>query len=110
MVYLQAQRWLTAVVFENLVHDLRVLLRLEFHRKAEPSAVILDSRTLRSTLEIGARAGYDGAKRKKGSKVHIAIDTPGHLLALHVTPAVLSDLAPAELRCMRGSEPFMPLS
>src|ERR1700675_3814594 len=33
------------------------------------------------------RAGCDGAKRKKGSKVHMAVDTLGHLLALHVTPA-----------------------
>lgn len=42
---------------------------------------------MQSTPESGARAGYDGAKRKKGSKVHIAVDTLGHLLALHVTPA-----------------------
>jgi transposase len=34
-----------------------------------------------------ARSGYDGAKRKKGSKLHIAVDTLGHLLALRVTPA-----------------------
>ena len=33
------------------------------------------------------RAGYDGAKRKKGTKVHVAVDTLGHLLALHLTPA-----------------------
>ena len=33
------------------------------------------------------RAGFDGAKRKNGSKVHMAVDTLGHLLALHVTPA-----------------------
>ena len=33
------------------------------------------------------RAGYDGAKRKKGSKLHLAVDTFGHPLALHVTPA-----------------------
>ena len=92
-VYQQAQRWLTAGVFENLVHDLRVLLRLEVGRKPEPSAVIIDSRTLRSTPESGARAGYDGAKRKKGSKVHIAVDTLGHLLALHVTPATDQDRA-----------------
>jgi len=37
--------------------------------------------------ESGARAGYDGYKRKKGSKVHIAVDTLGHLLALKVTAA-----------------------
>jgi len=54
---------------------------------AEPSATIFDSRTLQSTPESGDRAGYDGAKRKKGSKVHLAVDTLGHLLALHVTPA-----------------------
>jgi len=92
-VYQQAQRWLTAGVFESLVHDLRVLLRLEVRRKAEPSAVIIDSRTLRSTPQSGARSGYDGAKRKKGSKVHIAVDTLGHLLTLHVTPATDQDRA-----------------
>ena len=40
-----------------------------------------------SAPESGARAGYDGAKRRKGSKVHIAVDTLGHLLALTVTAA-----------------------
>jgi Transposase DDE domain len=52
---------------------------------------VIDSRTLQSTPESGARAGYDGAKRRKGSKVHIAVDTLGHLLALTVTPADQGD-------------------
>ena len=42
---------------------------------------------MHSTPESGSRGGYDGAKRKKGSKVHVAVETLGHLLALHVTPA-----------------------
>ena len=42
---------------------------------------------MQSTPESGAQAGYDGAKRRKGRKVHMAVDTLGHLLALHVTPA-----------------------
>lgn len=50
-------------------------------------AAVFDSRTLQSTPESGAHADYDGAKRRKGSKTHMAVDTPGHLLALHVTPA-----------------------
>src|SRR5205085_7118879 len=54
---------------------------------------IFDSRTLQSTPESGPRAGYDGAKRRKGSKVHMAVDTLGHLLALHVTPADEQDRA-----------------
>ena len=92
-VYQQTQRWLTASVFETIVQDLRRLLRVVEGRPAEPSAAILDSRTLQSTPESGARAGYDGAKRKQGSKVHMAVDTLGHLLALHVTAADVQDRA-----------------
>jgi len=87
VVYQQGQRWIKAGVFEAMVHDLRELLRLVAGRPPQPTAAILDSRTLQSTPESGQRAGYDGAKRKKGSKVHMAVDTLGHLLALHVTPA-----------------------
>ena len=92
-VYQQAQRWLAAGCFETLAHDLRAVLRLAAGRTEEPSAVIIDSRTLRSTPESGSRAGYDGAKRKRGSKLHLAVDTLGHLLALHVTPANTDDRA-----------------
>jgi transposase len=86
-VYQQAQRWIAAGVFEAMTQDLRRILRLLQGRPEEPSATIFDSRTLRSTPESGHRAGYDGAKRKKGSKVHLAVDTLGHLLSLHVTAA-----------------------
>ncbi len=90
-VYQQSQRWLAAGCFETLAQDLRALLRVAAGRKEEPSAAVIDSRTLRSTPESGQRAGYDGAKRKRGSKVHLAVDTLGHLLALHVTPADVGD-------------------
>ena len=62
---------------------------------ATPSRALrsVDSRTLRSTPESGGRASYDGAKRKKGAKLHLAVDTLGHLLALHVTPASVDDRA-----------------
>jgi transposase len=92
-VYQQAQRWLKAGVFEAIVADLRGVLRLAEGRHEQPSASILDSRTLQSSPESGQRAGYDGAKRRKGSKVHLAVDTLGHLLALHVTPANEQDRA-----------------
>ena len=58
----QAQRWLKAGVFEAMVNDLRAVLRLREGRHEQPSAVIFDSRTLQSSPESGARAGYDGAK------------------------------------------------
>jgi transposase len=86
-VYQQARRWVAAGVFEDIAHDLRVILRLVEGREAQPTGTVFDGRTLQSTPESGARAGYDGAKRKKGSKVHVAVDTLGHLLALKVTAA-----------------------
>jgi len=93
VVYDQTQHWLHAGVFAAIVADLRALLRLAAARPAAPSAAIFDSRTLQSSPESGARAGYDGAKRRKGSKVHLAVDTLGHLLALHVTAANEQDRA-----------------
>jgi transposase len=87
MVYQQARRWIAAGSFEAIVHDLRAVLRVAEGRNLEPSACIFDSRTIQSTPESGPRAGYDGYKRRKGSKVHMAVDTLGNLLALHVTPA-----------------------
>ena len=95
-VYQQTHRWVRAGCFETLVEDLRLLLRLAAERNAVPTAMILDSRTLQSTPESGGRAGYDGAKKRKGSKVHIAVDTLGHLLALKVTAANEQDRAQVE--------------
>ena len=86
-VYQQSQRWIRAGVFEDMVHDLRALLRLAKGEKEQPYASIFDGRTVQSTPESGERAGYDGYKRNKGSKIHMAVDTLGLLLALHVTPA-----------------------
>jgi transposase len=91
VVYQQSQRWLASGVFEAMTRDLRRILRVLEGRAEEPSAAVFDSRTLRSTPESGRRGGYDGAKRKKGSKVHMAVDTLGYLLSLHVTPADQQD-------------------
>jgi transposase len=81
VVYQQAQRWIKAKVFESLVHDLRAVLRIAEGRKEQPTAAIFDSRTMQSTVESGSRAGYDGAKRRKGNKVHLAVDWGGLTLA-----------------------------
>lgn len=93
VVYQQTQRWIEADCFTALVDDLRLLLREAQGRKRQPSAAIFDSRTLQSTPESGGRAGDDGAKRRKGSKVHAAVDTLGNLLSLLVTPANEQDRA-----------------
>jgi len=93
VVYQQTQRWLKAGVFEDLVRDLRMLMREIEGRPPQPRAAIMDSRTLQSTPESGSRAGYDGHKRRRGSKVHLAVDTLGQLLAVLVSPADEQDRA-----------------
>jgi transposase len=92
-VYQQARRWERAGAFAAMAQDLRRLLREIEERAPEPRAAVFDSRTLQSSPESGAGAGYDGAKRRKGRKVHLAVDTLGHLLALVVTPANEQDRA-----------------
>lgn len=90
-VYQQARRWLAAGCFEALVDDLCAVLRLTAGCKAGPTAAIMDNRMLRSTPDSGEREGHDGRKRKKGSRIHMAAETLGRLLALHVTPASVGD-------------------
>src|SRR5438105_101838 len=87
VVYQQTQRWMRAGCFTQIVDDLRVILREAVGRKADPTGAIFDARTLQSTPESGERAGYDGHKKKRGSKVHMAVDTLGNLLGIYVTPA-----------------------
>ena len=77
----QARRWMQAGRFEAMTHGLRELLRLLDERNHRPRAAIFDGRTLQSSPENG------GYKRKKGRKIHVAVNTLGSLLALLVTPA-----------------------
>ena len=107
--YQQTQRWIKAGVFEAMVHDLRCFIRMGEDRAPDPTAVICDARTLQSTPESGHRAGYDGHKRKKGSKLHMVVDTLGMLLTLKVTAAneqeraQVGDLA-AEVQALTSGE------
>ena len=93
-VYQQSQRWRKAGVCEAMVHDLREVLRGAQGRNAQPAAALGESRTLPSTPASGPRAGYEGAKRRRGSTVHLAGDTLGHLLAWHGTAAHAQDRSP----------------
>src|SRR5258708_2686936 len=86
------RRGLAAECLEAIVQDLRVLLRLAEVRSGQPTAAILNSRTVQSTAGSGAQAGYDGATRHKGAK-HAAAHTLGHLLTLVVTLADTQDRA-----------------
>ncbi|MCS7159252.1 MAG: transposase [Gemmatales bacterium] len=79
--------WMQASVSEPIAQDLRALVRLASERQAQPSAVIWTRRTGPATPKGRARAGYDGHKKKRGWKIHAAVDPRGHLLAVLATPA-----------------------
>jgi transposase len=103
-VYQQRTRWLDARVFESIVHDLNELQRVLLGRAAMPSVIVLDGRTLQSTPESGHRAGYDGAKKRKGSQAHMAVDTRGQLLSVVITPATEQERAPVGELCRQVQE------
>ena len=91
MVYQQTRRWLAAGCFEAIVHDLRAVA---VRRRPRPRA---DRRRPRQPHDaVHPRERRHGpattdTSGSKGSKVHAAVDTLGHLLALHVTPADVQD-------------------
>ena len=103
-VYQQTQRWIKAGCFEDIVDDLRGMLRVAVGKNPQPSAMILDGQTLQGTIESGHRAGYDGHKKKNGSKVHMAVDTLGLLLAVVVTPANEQEREQVEELCRQVQE------
>jgi putative transposase len=89
-VYGYFRAFLKAGVWERLRHHLVVMLREREGREASPTAAILDTQSVKTTEQGGPR-GYDAAKRVKGRKRHIAVDTQGLLLGVVVHAADIQD-------------------
>lgn len=105
-VYHYFWRWSQQGVWQ-VIHDvLRSAVRADAGKRSEPTAAILDSQTVRSADQAGER-GYDAAKKTKGIKRHVLVDTLGLLLAVCITPADVPErqgarrLLAAALACFR---------
>jgi transposase len=85
-VYHLFRKWARTRVWEVINGLLRTEVRAQECKRSRPTAAILDSQSVKSDPHGGA-VGYDAAKRIKGRKRHLLVDTLGLVLGATVSPA-----------------------
>ena len=95
-VYYHFRKWRKTGLWERVNRCLREDLREKGERERTPSAAIIDSQTVKASLNKGEH-GYDGAKNIKGRKRHAAVDTLGLLLVVVVSAANVAERAGAKV-------------
>ncbi|KAF5063302.1 IS5 family transposase ISMac15 [anaerobic digester metagenome] len=94
-IYFYYRKWKLEGVIEQIHEFLRSLVRKKAGRDESPSLGIIDSRSVKTSRQSAQERGYDGAKKIKGRKQHIIVDTLGLLLAVVVHSATTHDSSAA---------------
>ena len=95
-VYYHYHKWCWEDTWEHINTALREQFRQQTKRKAQPSAAIIDSQSVKTT-QVGGERGFDGGKKVNGRKRHILVDTLGNILQAIVHAANIQDREGAKL-------------
>lgn len=101
-VYYHFRKWCKDGTWERINRALRYELRHRAGRSPHPSAAIMDSQSV-TTTPVGGPRGYDAAKKVRGRKRHLLVDTQGNVLTIAVLPADIQDAAGARILLPRLS-------
>lgn len=104
-VYYYFKTWRNGGHWERINQELRIEVRLDAGKEAEPSAAVLDSQSVKTT-ETGGAHGYDAGKKVNGIKRHVLVDTLGLILALKVLTANIQDVNGARLLLEKAKGQF----
>src|SRR5947209_16004260 len=89
-VYDYFAQWRDDGTWQTILDALRQKVRVAAGKEPSPSAMIIDSQTVKGS-EVGGERGYDGGKKINGVKRHIVVDTLGLLIVVLVTAAAADD-------------------